>query len=222
MEQTLPVDHNKARAPLALLGALLMTLLVFLAIPITQHLGNQRNDLIEFREAMTSTPPAPLILPPPPEKVEQSEPEPTPEFKQQLQDFSLSQLELSLNPSISGALRVGVTSAGFATEVDALSEIQKLFTFADLQSAPRIINSPSIVYPRELVRRGIREGRVLAKIEIDTKGRARVLEIISASDPRLIQAAKEVIRKARFTPPKVGGVPQKVIGEWPILLRAPQ
>ena len=160
MEQTLPVNHNKARAPLALLGALLMTLLVFLAIPITQHLGNQRNDLIEFRQAMTITPPAPLILPPPPEKVEQPEPQPTPEFKQQLQDFSLSQLELSLNPGISGALRVAVTSTGFATEVDALSEIQKLFTFADLQSAPRIINSPSIVYPRELVRRGIREGRV--------------------------------------------------------------
>jgi protein TonB len=221
MEQALPVEHNKSRAPLALLGALVMSLLVFLAIPVTQHLGNPRSDVIEFRETLTITPPAPTLLPPPPEQVQPREPEPKPEFKEQLQDFSLNQLELSLQPSIGGALKMGIASAGFATEVDALSEIQKLFTFADLQSSPRVINSPSIVYPRELIRSGIREGQVLVEIEIDIKGRARVLKIISASDPRFIPAAKEVIRKARFTPPKVGGVPQKVYGEWPIILRAP-
>lgn len=221
MEQALPVEHNKARAPLALLGALVMSLLVFLAIPVTQHLGNPRSDMIEFREALTITPPAPMLLPPTPEQVQPSEPEPKPEFKQQLQDFSLNQLELSLQPGIGGALKIGIASAGFANEVDALSEIQKLFTFADLQSAPRIINSPNIIYPRELIRRGILEGQVLVKIEIDIKGRARVLKIISATDPRLISAAKEVIRKARFTPPKVAGVAQKVHGEWPIILRAP-
>lgn len=221
MEQALPVEHNKDRAPLALLGALVMSLLVFLAIPLTQHLGNPRSDLIEFREALTITPPAPMVLPPTPEPVQPNEPEPKPEFKQQLPDFSLNQLELSLQPGVGGALKIGIASAGFANEADGLSEIQKLFTFADLQSAPRIINSPRIVYPIELIRRGIREGRVRAKIEINTKGRARVLEIISATDPRLISAAKEVIRKARFTPPKVAGVPQKVIGEWPIILRAP-
>jgi len=221
MQQILPVEHNKTRAPLALLGALVMALLVFLAIPVTQHLGNPRSDLIEFREAITITPPPPMVLPPTPEQVQPKEPEPTPEFKQQLQDFSLSRLELSLNPGISGALRIGSAGNSFMTEVDALSEIQQLFTFADLESAPRIINNPSIVYPRELIRSGIREGRVLVRIEIDTKGRARVLEIISATEPRLIPAAKEVIRKARFTAPKVGGVPQKVHGEWPIILRAP-
>lgn len=221
MQQILPVEHNKTRAPLALLGALVMALLVFLAIPVTQHLGNPRGDVMQFREAITITPPPPMVLPPTPEQVQPKEPEPTPEFKQQLQDFSLSRLELSLNPGISGALRIGSAGNSFMTEVDALSEIQQLFTFADLESAPRIINNPSIVYPRELIRSGIREGRVLVRIEIDTKGRARVLEIISATEPRLIPAAKEVIRKARFTAPKVGGVPQKVHGEWPIILRAP-
>ena len=177
--------------------------------------------MIEFREALTITPPAPMLLPPTPEQVQPSEPESKPEFKQQLQDFSLNQLELSLQPGIGGALKMGIASAGFASEMDALSEIQKLFTFADLQTAPRIINSPNIIYPRELIRRGILEGQVLVKIEIDIKGRARVLKIISATDPRLISAAKEVIRKARFTPPKVAGIAQKVHGEWPIILRAP-
>ena len=221
MENTLPVETNKVRTPLALLGALMLAVLVFLAIPITQHLGNQSREMVELREAVTITAPVPMVLPPTPEQVQPSEPEPTPEFKEQFQEFSLSQLELSLNPGISGALKIGVESASFATEVDVLGDILKLFTFADLQNAPRIINRPSIVYPRELIRRGVREGRVLAKIEIDTKGRARVLEILSATEPRLIPAAKEVIRKARFTPPEVDGTAQKVIGEWPIILRAP-
>ena len=221
MPQSLPVDNNKARMPLALLGALGMALLVFLAIPITQHLGHQPREVIEFRQAVTLTPPAPPVVPPPPEPIQSNEPPPKPEFKPQLQDFSLSQLELSLNPGISGALTIGVDRAGFATEVDTLADLQQLFTFADLQSAPRILNRPSIRYPRELIRAGIREGRVVAKIEIDIKGRARVLEIVSASDRRLIPAAQQVIRKARFTPPQVDGVPRKVHGEWPIILRAP-
>ncbi len=96
MEQALPVEHNKSRAPLALLGALVMSLLVFLAIPVTQHLGNPRSDVIEFRETLTITPPAPTLLPPPPEQVQPSEPEPKPELKAQLQDSSLNQLELPL------------------------------------------------------------------------------------------------------------------------------
>ena len=221
MQEILPSEHNKSHVPLALLGAVVMALLVFLAIPITQHLENTRVELMQFREAMTITPPPPMVLPPTPEKVQPKESEPRPEFKQELQDFSLSQLELSLKPGISGALKIGPADHGFASEVDAIGEIQKLFTFADMESAPRIINKPRIAYPRELIRRGIREGRVLARIEIDTRGRARVLEIISASEPRLIPAAKEVIRKARFTAPKVGGRLQKVHGEWPIILRAP-
>ena len=221
MQEILPSEHNKSHVPLALLGAVVMALLVFLAIPITQHLENTRVELMQFREAMTITPPPPMVLPPTPEKVQPKESEPRPEFKQELQDFSLSQLELSLKPGISGALKIGPADHGFASEVDAIGEIQKLFTFADLESAPRIINKPRIAYPRELIRRGIREGRVLVRIEIDTRGRARVIEIISASEPRLIPAAKEVIRKARFTAPKVGGRLQKVHGEWPIIMRAP-
>ena len=221
MQEILPSEHNKSHVPLALLGAVVMALLVFLAIPITQHLENTRVELMQFREAMTITPPPPMVLPPTPEKVQPKESEPRPEFKQELQDFSLSQLELSLKPGISGALKIGPADHGFASELDAIGEIQKLFTFADLESAPRIINKPRIAYPRELIRRGIREGRVLVRIEIDTRGRARVIEIISASEPRLIPAAKEVIRKARFTAPKVGGRLQKVHGEWPIILRAP-
>ncbi len=221
MEHSLPAADNKARVPIAFAGAVVLALLVFLAIPITQHLDNQRNKIVDFRETVTITPPAPMVLPPTPEEVQPSEPEPKPEFEEQFQDFSLSQLELSLNPSISDALKIGVAGAGFATEVDAVGDIQKMFTFADLQSAPRIINRPSIVYPKDLIRRGVREGRVIVKIEIDTKGRARVLEVLFATDPRLIPPTKDVIRQARFTPPEVDGVARTVRGEWPIVLRAP-
>ena len=221
MDPTLPAADHKARVPLALGGSLLLAVLVFLLIPITQHLDKQGNQMLDFRETVTITPPAPIVTPPAPDEVPQSDPEPKPEFEEQFQDFSLSQLELSLNPSIGDAIRMGVSNGGFSTEVDAVGDIQKMFTFADLQSAPRIINRPRISYPRELTRRGVREGRVIVKILIDPKGRAKVLEVISASEPALIPVAKDVIRQARFTPPTVNGAPQAVRGEWPLLLRAP-
>ena len=221
MQTDLPAAETRARVPIALVGAIVLTLLVFLAIPITQHLDNKRSQILDFREAITITPPAPVVTPPAPEEVPQSEPEPKPEFEEQFQDFSLSQLELSLNPSIGDAISIGVSNGGFSTEVNAVGDIQKLFTFADLQSAPRIINRPRISYPRDLIRKGVREGRVVVKILIDPKGRAKVLEVISATDPGLIPAAKDVIRQARFTPPTVNGEPKPVRGEWPIVLRAP-
>lgn len=221
MSSTLPSANNKSRVPIALAGSALLAVFIFLLIPITQHLDNLRGKIIDFRETMTLAPPPPMVIPPAPEQVQQNEPEPPPEFERQLQNLSLNQLELNLNPGISDALKIGLAGGGFVTEVDAVSDIQKLFTFADLQEAPRIINRPNFVYPNELARRGVRQGKVIVKIEINEKGRARILKVVSTTHPGLVGPAKEIIRQARFTPPKVDGVAQKVIGEWPINLKAP-
>ena len=105
--------------------------------------------------------------------------------------------------------------------MDALRDIEQIFTFADLDEKPRIINRPRFAYPRDLARRGIQQGKVIVRIEIDEKGRARFLKIVSATDPGLIPPAREIIRTARFIPSKVDGVPQKVVGDWPISLAAP-
>jgi TonB family protein len=198
-----------------------MAAVVFLAIPLTQLIDAQNSEVLDVRETLTLPPPQALIPPVSPEKEPPQPQEPKPQFQAQLTNLSFNQLDLSLNPKLPNSLEIGMGRRDFSSEVDAVAAIQTVFTFADLNATPRIMNAPSIVYPRELIRRGVREGRVLALIEINTKGRARVLKILAASEPRLVAAAKEVIRKARFSPPTVGGELRTVRGEWPIILRAP-
>lgn len=219
MSAELPPANLEHNSKLALGGALVLAILIFLLIPMAQRSDNQV-DILDYREIIRVQPPAP-IAPPNAVKPPEKKP-PKPKFKKQFDSLDLNQLELSLNPGISGALAVGITNSGFETEIDAIGEIQEIFTFDDLAQTPGIINRPRIQFPRELIRRGILKGRVVALIEIDEKGRANIVEILSSSHPQLVEPAREVIRQAQFTKPLVNGVAQKVRGEWPILLRAPQ
>ena len=221
MSEAFPDASPGTRFPWVLCGALLMAAVVFLAIPLTQLIDAQNSEVLEVRETLTLPPPQSLIPPVAPEQEPPQPQDPKPQFQVQLSNLSFNQLDLSLNPKLPNSLEIGMGRRDFSSEVDAVTAIQTVFTFADLNAKPRIMNAPSIVYPRELIRRGVREGRVLALIEINTKGRARVLKILAASEPRLVAAAKEAIRKARFSPPTVGGELRTVRGEWPIILRAP-
>ncbi|MEM7791974.1 MAG: hypothetical protein AAF546_11280, partial [Verrucomicrobiota bacterium] len=161
MGSTLPSAENKDRVVLALAGSIVMALLVFLLIPITQYLDTENESILEFRETVLMAPPPPVVIPPAPEQVEQTEPETPPEFERQIQELSINQLELSLNPGISDALKIGIAGGAFTNESDSVSDIKKLFTFDDLPQAPRIINQPNFAFPRSLIRRGIKEGKVI-------------------------------------------------------------
>ncbi|MEM1223670.1 MAG: hypothetical protein AAGH40_13025, partial [Verrucomicrobiota bacterium] len=96
MQSALPSSDNKARLPVALAGSVLLALIVFLLIPITQYLDTKNDNILEFRETVLLAPPPPVVIPPTPEQVEQTEPEPPPEFERQMQELSINQLELSL------------------------------------------------------------------------------------------------------------------------------
>ena len=199
-----------------------MAILVFLIIPLTQTIQSKAPETIDIREVLVMKPPTPAEPPRSAESPPVEEQTPKPAFQKQLTQPSPAQLELSLNPGIDEALAIGLTSAGFETETDAVSDIKKLFTFKDLSEAPRIINYPKIQFPNELIRRGITEGRVVALIEIDEQGRAEIVRVNSSTHPLLIKEAEEIIRQAQFTKPLIDGVPQRVRGEWPISLRAPK
>lgn len=220
MDKPLPLAEHTAHRPVAMIGAVLLASVLFLLIPLTQKLNNAQADSYDVREIVT-IPPPPIAAPPPKKTQKEPEPEPLPKFEQQVQAFTISQLELSLSPGIGDALRIGVKSGDLKTDFDTVSTIQEMFTFSDLEQAPSIINQPRVQYPTKLARRGIKEGRVVAKIEINERGRASVIRIISSTSPDLIAPALGVIRQARFTQPKIEGKPTKVQGDWPIVLRAP-
>lgn len=216
------IANPRKRSLYSLVGAFLTAVLIFLIIPLTQKRAPQTNKVVDIRKVALLQPPAPSEPPNITQKPMTEKSAPKPAFNKQPAAPEPRQLGLSLNPGIDEALAIGTAGAGFELTTDAVGDIEKLFTFNDLPEAPRIINYPRIQFPQELVRRGITQGRVIALIEIDERGRAEIIAIESSTHPLLIKKAEEVIRQAQFTQPLVDGVPQRVRGEWPIDLREPK
>lgn len=221
MVREFPKSHWKLTPVLALIGATLLASALFLIIPLTQLLGDLNSKTITYREILTLKQP-PTLAPPSIQPQEPLEEDPLPKREPEIKALTLNPLELSLNPGIEDALAMGIKMQTFQTELDVVGAIKKVFTFADLPQTPRIINTPRIIFPRELIQRGIKEGKVVLLIEIDERGKAKVLSVISSTHSRLEPVAKGIAKRALFTIPKVNGNPAKVRGEWPLYLQAPQ
>ena len=145
MSTAFPEASPGTRFPWVLCGALLMAAVVFLAIPLTQLIDAQNSEVLEVRETLTLPPPQSLIPPVAPEKEPPQLQDPKPQFQAQLSNLSFNQLDLSLNPKLPNSLEIGMGRRDFSSEVDAVAAIQTVFTFADLNATPRIMNAPSIV-----------------------------------------------------------------------------
>ena len=74
-------------------------------------------------------------------------------------------------------------------------------------------------FPRSLSRKGIKRGRATLLVEIDTRGRARVLAINSISHPELKPMAIQSVRRARFTVPTKNGRPVRARFQWTLTLQ---
>ena len=204
---------------MAIIGAVLLAAGLFLIIPLTQTLDAAHKDVVEYREIITLQAPPPT--PPAPEEQQrtQEQEQPQPELEENFQELTLNQLELSLNPGIGEALAMGMRSVTFKTEIDAAAEIEKIFSFEDLPEAPRLITEPKVEFPRDLARRGIKEGRFELLIEIDERGKVRLVRVLSASHPQFEKLAADFCRQARFTSPRIDGKAVTVRGKIPITLR---
>ncbi|PXA05545.1 hypothetical protein DDZ13_01345 [Coraliomargarita sinensis] len=174
---------------------------------------------LEVRE-VTFSPPPPELPPPPPDEMEPPEAEePPPEMPKEPPPIEIDALDVALNPGAGDAVAMGIPTPDLNMEQDMTGDIQKLFTFEDLSESPRLINQPRFRYPSRLARRGIDEGKVIVEIDILPNGRAELRRIISSTHPELEEAAREIVRSARFTKPEVNGRPQTVRGRFPLILQ---
>ena len=221
MEREIEQPHWKRGPLVALAGAALLAVGLFLIIPLTQLLESSAPPDVTFREMVILQPPAPEAPPPPANEPPPEETTP-PEFEHSFQELTLNQLELSLEPGIGDALSMGVRTMGeFASDVDVMANIEEVFTFEDLPDAPRLLGLPRVNYPEALARKGVRKGTVVLLVLIDEKGNVRVEDVLSSTHPDLEPEAVNVARRSRFTAPEIDGRPVKVRGEWPLTLQAP-
>lgn len=105
-------------------------------------------------------------------------------------------------------------------KVDLAEDIQ--FSFDDLNYNPTLLHTGGFKFnfPRELSRRGLKEGVVTIRIEIDKKGKAKVLEVLSSTHALLVPLARDLVSRSRYTIPQKNGEAVSSTGVMPITFKA--
>jgi protein TonB len=198
-------SRERGRRPvqwgLALGVALLLTLAVFLFLPVMQTIGSRSSqDLIVTAVDIGNLPPPP---PPPPDHVEEEEepPPPPPKLAQEAAPLDLAQLELALNPGFGEGLHGDFTIdlAGRLSDAGGEEEMDRIFSLADLDQRPRVVVQRAPSYPPEL-RREKRQGTVTILFVVDARGRVVDPKVEKSTDPAFERAALEAVKHWRFEP----------------------
>jgi len=228
MKQDFPKSSSPIVPLLALLGACVLAVGLFLLVPLTQAMEAEPTDIVYQRSAPHAPPPPPRT-PPPPEEVEPEEmliqPKP-PVLEQEAMDVETTQLELSLAPGMGVPLRMGVPNMPTIQKLNTVQEIKDIFNFDEVDNPPSPLNAGQIRvdYPRELSRRGIFRISVVLEVIIDKTGKLKVKRLISSSykHPKVEIIATRTAEQIRFTISKKNGRPVSVLGRFPLELEDPR
>lgn len=196
-----------ARFAASMFFAALLTLLLFLVLPLMQHIGRPPEADLDLHGGIDTTLPPP---PPPPPEEEPEEPEQEdqpPELAEEAPPLDLDQLALALEPGGFGdrldgdfAVRLPGADGASGEETDAI------FSMAELDQKPRVVYQPAPDYPAELRRKKV-QGTVYILFVVDRSGRTVNPVIQKSTHPAFEQPALRAIKRWRFEPGKRNGKP---------------
>ena len=189
---------------LVIVGSVVLTLIFFLVLPLMQTLAKPPTTDLIVQAVDTAKLEAPE---PPPEMEPEEEPEPEekpPELTEDMPPLDLSQLELALNPGLSGGMMDGDFAVNLKTIVLANNkDIDALFSIADLDQKPRVIYQPSPMLNKEIRKKA--PGKVYIVFVVNQQGRVDNPIVQKSSDPVFEKSALNAIKKWKFEPGKRNG-----------------
>ncbi len=183
-------------------GAIALTLLCFLVLPVMQTIGNPLKSDMDLRDVDIANLPPP---PPPPaqeEPEEEEPPEEPPKLIEEAPPLDLSQLELALNPGGFGDGAGGAFAIDLGAQIQSAQQQESLddvFSAADLDQRPRPIFQRPPTYPQELRKQG-RQGTVYVLFQVDKTGRVVNPRVEKSTDPAFEKPALDAVRQWRFEP----------------------
>lgn len=191
-----------------LAGAIALTLIFFLILPLMQSIGDIQEDVYDVREVDTlgaEPPPPPPIEEEEPEE-EEPEPEPPPQMAEELPPLNLDQLEMALNPGFGGGYGAGAMAVDLGSALGDRKEVAELFSAADLDQQPRAIYQPG---PPKLSDSEERKtpGKVYVIFVVDEDGRVQNAKVQRSTDPIFERKALSTVRKWKFEPGRRKGEP---------------
>jgi protein TonB len=215
---------------LAVAVGLALALGIFLLLPLLESItSTPQADLIVQSANTANLPPPP---PPPPEEEkpeeEEEKPEepPPPDLAEETPPLDLSQLELALNVGAGGG--VGAFQGDFAVKLpvgneaaskDEASDVDALFSIADLDQKPRVMYQPGPNMTGDM--RKQTPGTVYILFVVDQRGRVENPVVQTTTNPIFDSAALSAVKQWRFEPGKRNGEAVKFRMRVPITFPKP-
>jgi protein TonB len=201
--------------PRVWLGAALLTLAVFLVLPLTQMASSraQRLRLLSAIQTIawpTETPPPETPPPPPPPAEEPPEPPPPP-AAEPAPSLNLA-ISLELASGAGGLWGLGPV---LSLEPGPTGTTGDTFGVEELEKPPEVLFAVAPVYPASLRRAGV-EGRVVLLVVVDENGQVQEARVERSTRPEFEAPALEAIRKWRFRPGQKDGKPVRTFLRQPI------
>ena len=199
------------------LGSVVITLLVFLVLPLTQMLSShiQRKQMLtRVDTAVLEQPDTDPEEPPPEPEPEEDPPEPEPTL-----DDLPQQMDLNFNLDVAvgegGALK-SLMSGEFMGGGEALKDMA--FSMSELDKEPVLMASPSPKYPPDMRKNKI-EGSVSILFVLNKEGRVEDPRVETSNRPEFEKPALEAVRHWKFKPGLKDGKPVRTHMRLPLRFR---
>jgi len=192
-------------------------LLVFLVI---SHWSFTRQEVLTLRN-VTSIESVSVPAPPPPPVTNHAPPPPPPPSAMELPklDLTVDHEAPPLQATMAERLiDLTMKPAEFATEFQP-PKAATLYSAAQLDTQPRLLNRPQVAFPPSQSRLGVKEGRVTLEVMINTSGQVMVRRIVSSSHADFAEMAKQFASQSRFSPPRKDDRIVNAVFNWPLVLR---
>jgi protein TonB len=187
------------------LGAIGMSLVFFLVLPLMQSITAPREGDVTLTEvAGTVEPPPPPPTEPEPEEEQDEEP-PPPALAEEAPPLDLSQMEIALNPGGGGWMGGGDYAVSLNTFASKAEDLDSVFDMADLDQKPRPIYQASPKMTKQLRRKT--PATVYVICIVDERGRVQTPKVQKSTDTTFNQAAMAAIKQWKFEPGKRSGKP---------------
>ena len=210
-----------ANLPLSVLVALIVTTLLFIAIPLLTKISTMKKKREKVHHVLISQ----RKPPPPPEpeqekKLEEQKKREQPKKAKQRQRMPQPKLNVptnSLTAGMGGTIAIsGLLNSDFEVS-DSL--FVTAFNLSEVDQPPRLVRAVQPRYPFEAQQKGI-EGRIKVRFVVDSTGKAQEPEVVSV-DPEEVagifdEAALAVVKKYKFRPAMKNGKPVDCIVNAPI------
>jgi len=189
----------KAEFPVSFFTGFVFMVLVLLALPLSQWINEIRENEGTEVDQVDLKPPE-LTEPPPPPEEEEPE-EDIEDIEQEREPPTLQQLELAMNPDLSG-----LASSDFTVPtINMGQELQEIvYELEDLTQKPRPISQRSPIYPPELKRNKI-QGTVVLEFIVRSDGSTSNIKVSKSDNPGFEEPAIRAVRRWRFEPGQKDG-----------------